>query len=383
MINRIGFTLAFILLITALAMVACAPAPASPSQTLPGDSAGPAPQPSPNPTPAADVVVPAPIESVKMMIALTAPPDYFIQVKSGLPNGCVRFNEYVVSRNDTDIDVRVTNLEPADKNTICTAVYGTVVSNIHLDSDFEGVKEYTVRVNDVVETFSVQGRGTSSAIDGTKIEPAPIESVAISLDDGPELVVESGLPNSCYELSDHALTRQGDAFILDVNNVRPADESIMCAEIYRTVDTRIIIQGEIEPCKVYEVLANDKPMSIQAIAPNVRCAAPGEDGPDYKTVEVLAPVEKLKIEERGGEYLALITSGLPGGCARFHELGVTRGGNLISIRITNLVPAPGADVLCAQVYSTVQHNIALGSEFDPGTEYTVHVNDVSKTFVAQ
>ncbi|MCH8061402.1 MAG: hypothetical protein IH861_02750, partial [Chloroflexi bacterium] len=394
--NRIGSALALILILMALAAVACAPAPASPPQTLPNDTVGPTSQPTPGAAPEPNlVVVAAPIESVEVIIAESFPPQYFLKVKSGLPNGCVRFNEYVVNRSDAEIDVKVTNLEPADKNVICTMVYGTVNSNIVLGTDFEGGREYTVRVNDVVETFTAQGGETSAEIDETAIEPAPIESVAILLDRGPELVVVSGLPNSCYELSDHALTRQGDTFILDVNNVRPADESIMCAEIYRTVDTRIAIQGQIEPCKVYEVLANDKPMSIQAIAPNVFCAAPDENTgltptpgpsvgqkiPDYETVEVLAPIEKLEIDVREGEYLALVTSGLPGGCARFHESGVALDGNLISIKITNLMPSPNEPVPCTRIYGVMPHEISLGTDLEEGATYTVVVNEsTTETF---
>jgi hypothetical protein len=38
---------------------------------------------------------------------------------------------------------------------------------------------------------------------------------------------------------------------------------------------------------------------------------------------------------------------------------------------------------CTDVYGTVEHNIPLGSDFDPGTMYTVLVNDVAETFVTQ
>ena len=319
--NRTGPALILILIITALAAVACAPAPASPSQTLPNDGASPTQPPTPGPAPApGDVVVAAPIESLEIIIAESFPPQYFIQIKSGLPNGCVQFDQYVVTRSDAEIDVKVTNTEPADKTVICTMEYRTVDSNIALGTDFEGGREYTVRVNDVIETFTAQGGEVSTKLDETVIVPAPIESVSISIGDESVLVVESGLPNSCYELSDHALTRQGDAFILDVNNVRPSDESIMCAEIYRTVDTRIAIQGEIEPCKVYEVLANDRSMSIQAIAPNVRCASPAPQ--PAPSLVVAAPIESVEIiiaESFPPQYFIQIKSGLPNGCVQFDE----------------------------------------------------------------
>ncbi|MCH8271303.1 MAG: hypothetical protein IH985_08870, partial [Planctomycetes bacterium] len=89
-----------------LAAVACTPAPASPSQTLPNDNANPAQRPTPDAAPEPNlVVVAAPIESVEIIVAESFPPQYFLEVKSGLPNGCVRFDEYVVSRSDAEIDV--------------------------------------------------------------------------------------------------------------------------------------------------------------------------------------------------------------------------------------------------------------------------------------
>ncbi|MCH8061920.1 MAG: hypothetical protein IH861_05405, partial [Chloroflexi bacterium] len=184
-------------------------------------------------------------------------------------------------------------------------------------------------------------------------------------------------------LSDHALTRQGDTFILDVNNVRPADDSIMCAEIYRTVDTRIAIQGEIEPCKVYEVLANDKPMSIQASALNVRCASPARQ--PAPSLVVAAPIESVEIivaESYPPQYSLKVKSGLPNGCVRFNEYVVSRSEAEIDVRVTNIVPA-NKNVICTMVYGTVDSKIALGTDFEGGTEYTVRVNDVVETFTAQ
>ncbi|MCH7653293.1 MAG: PKD domain-containing protein, partial [Chloroflexi bacterium] len=276
-----------------------------------------------------------------------------------------------------------TNTAPADKTVICTMEYRTVDSNIALGTDFEGGREYTVRVNDVVETFTAQGGEASAKLDETVIVPAPIESVSISIGNESVLVVESGLPNSCYEFSDHALTRQGDAFILDVNNVRPSDESIMCAEIYRTVDTRIAIQGEIEPCKVYEVLANDRSMSIQAIAPNVRCASPAPQ--PAPSLVVAAPIESVEIiiaESFPPQYFLQIKSGLPNGCVQFDEYVVTRSDAEIDVKVTNTEPADKT-VICTMEYRTVDSNIALGTDFEGGREYTVRVNDVVETFTAQ
>ncbi|MEE9161988.1 MAG: hypothetical protein V3U35_03365 [Candidatus Neomarinimicrobiota bacterium] len=102
------------------------------------------------------IVVLAPILSVEVQVAESFPPQYFLQVESGLPNGCVEFDGYEVERRGETITVSVTNLEPADRDTPCTEIYRTVMTSIPLGSDFESGRTYTVLVNDVTETFSAQ-----------------------------------------------------------------------------------------------------------------------------------------------------------------------------------------------------------------------------------
>ncbi len=70
----------------------------------------------------------------------------------------------------------------------------------------------------------------------------------------------------------------------------------------------------------------------------------------------------------------------------------TDGGTVRLVILRPLVPAPGvwnlvprdtSELLCAQVVSTTEHNVALGAEFIQGETYTVLVNGVTETFVAQ
>ena len=103
-------------------------------------------------------------------------------------------------------------------------------------------------------------------------------------------------------------------------------------------------------------------------------------------VEVLAPIESVELliaESFPPQYFLEVVSGLPNSCAEFNGYDVARDGTTIRITVNNLVPAPGELVLCALVYGTQQHNIALGTDFEPGTTYTAVVNGVTETFVAQ
>ena len=125
--------------------------------------------------------------------------------------------------------------------------------------------------------------------------------------------------------------------------------------------------------------------------------APNPGGPDptvppngqnseYASVEVLAPIDSVNVliaESFPPQYFVEVVSGLPSGCAEFNGHDVARDGTTIRITVNNLEPASEALVLCTAIYGMHQSNVALGSDFESGTEYTVHVNDATETFVAQ
>jgi LysM repeat protein len=101
------------------------------------------------------VEVLAPIEHAEILVAESFPPQYFLWVQSGLPNGCAEFDRYEVNRDADTIRVAVFNLEV--KGVPCTEIYRTVEHTIPLGSDFEPGREYTVWVNDVSTAFVAQG----------------------------------------------------------------------------------------------------------------------------------------------------------------------------------------------------------------------------------
>jgi hypothetical protein len=99
----------------------------------------------------------APIDSVNVLIDESFPPQYFVEVVSGLPSGCAEFNGYDVARDGTTIRITVNNLEPAPEEPVfCTAIYWVHQSNVALSSDFESGTKYTIHVNDATETFVAQ-----------------------------------------------------------------------------------------------------------------------------------------------------------------------------------------------------------------------------------
>ena len=112
----------------------------------------------------------------------------------------------------------------------------------------------------------------------------------------------------------------------------------------------------------------------------------GEDN-GVARVETQAPIESVTVnvaESFPPQYFVAIESGLPNGCARFERIDVEREGATIRLTVLNTVPAPSAELACTLIYGIISNTVALGSDFEPGVEYLVVVNDqMSQTFVAQ
>ncbi|MBI2851388.1 MAG: hypothetical protein HYX80_10215 [Chloroflexi bacterium] len=101
--------------------------------------------------------------------------------------------------------------------------------------------------------------------------------------------------------------------------------------------------------------------------------------PVDKGIEIrLAPIEEVRV--RMGEtfpplVIVYVRAGLVDGCATPHEIKTERSLNTINIKVTTQRPR---EAICTQVYSTFERNIPLGSNFTPGTTYTVNVNDAKQ-----
>lgn len=110
---------------------------------------------------------------------------------------------------------------------------------------------------------------------------------------------------------------------------------------------------------------------------------PEQGGIKYK--EVLAPIDSVAIRQDESDplprYIVHVVSGLPNGCALFDRYEVVRDGDIITIKVYNLMPAD-PNILCTMIYRTKDLSVNLGRHFEPGKTYTVKVNDVKKTFTA-
>lgn len=106
---------------------------------------------------------------------------------------------------------------------------------------------------------------------------------------------------------------------------------------------------------------------------------------DPDMIKAMAPIESIEIliaESYPQQYFGLVVSGLPNSCAKYGGYYLTRDGDTISIEMVNWKPAD-PNTACAEIYSTAEHNIPLGSEFDSGRTYTLDVNDKTVNLTAQ
>ena len=88
----------------------------------------------------------APIDGLDVRVAESFPPQYFLNIKAGLPSGCAQQYTHSFTRDGNEIEVLVLNSFP-DGNPVCTAIYGIYEVNIALGSDFVSGQTYTISVN--------------------------------------------------------------------------------------------------------------------------------------------------------------------------------------------------------------------------------------------
>ena len=96
--------------------------------------------------------VAAPIDDIQVVIRESSPPQVTLNVKAGLPSGCVQRESHSVGRTGDTFTVHVLNSMPTG-DIACTMIYGTTSLNIDLGRDFRAGGTYTGNVNDKTTTF--------------------------------------------------------------------------------------------------------------------------------------------------------------------------------------------------------------------------------------
>ena len=209
--------------------------------------------------------------------------------------------------------------------------------------------------------------------------PCVIEVARIDEDEGINIWIDESLPpqyflyvvtgqrNSCVKFYSYNVTRAGNTTI--VVEILNWNCGLACAEEYSTTEHNIPLGSDFVPGVNYTVEIND--VNVNFVA----------------GVVMIYPAPILNIEIYAAEslppqYFVDVLSEEPTICDHFDSYNVTRAGNTtIIVDIFNrrcCTGCPDRD----EYYLNPWHTIPLGSDFVPGVNYTVEVNDVTQTFVA-
>ena len=144
------------------------------------------------------------------------------------------------------------------------------------------------------------------------------------------------------------------------------------------LDTVLHITAPLDAGPTYRVVVNERAVTTFSL--------PASDLPHTFIAE--SPIESAEVVGVGSapaNYELRVVSGLPAGgsCSQFNGYEVRRDlSNTIEVVITHHEPAD-PDAVCTADYPIVETTVPLGSDFEPGIEYTVVVNGETRAaFVA-
>ena len=159
----------------------------------------------------------------------------------------------------------------------------------------------------------------------------------------------------------------------------PTPWAIPCHEQLVELDTVEAIGAPLEPGQTYRVIVNDRVATTFTLPePHLRGTFIAESPIDSATI--------VKAEAAPPQYQLHVVSGMPKGssCSQFNGYEIRREeSNRIDVVITHHQVADPL-VACTEDYLIVEAIVPLGSNLEPGVEYTVSVNsDTVTSFVAR
>ena len=185
----------------------------------------------------------------------------------------------------------------------------------------------------------------------------------------------------CARPGSQSLEVQGNNIVASVTLMQPppTEWAIPCDDEVVELDAVEQIEEPLEPGQTYTVIVNGQVTTTFSLP---------EASLGY-TFIAESPIESAEVRSREGmpiEYELLVVSGLSKGssCSQFNGYEIRRSeSDTVEVRVTHHEVSDPM-VACTADYPTVETTVPLGSNFEPGVEYTVVVNsDTSEKFVAQ
>ena len=172
----------------------------------------------------------------------------------------------------------------------------------------------------------------------------------------------------------------GSEIIVRVTRMAPPPDpsGIPCHEDLLELESIVRLGDSIVPGQTYRVTVNDRVTTAFTL--------PEPEFPDsFVESSPIERVEVVVLEGSPTHYELRVISGLPKGsaCSIFNGYEIRRAGpTMIEVDVTHHEVADQF-VICTADYPIVETSIPLGSDFEPGVEYSITVNsDTTETFVA-
>lgn len=185
----------------------------------------------------------------------------------------------------------------------------------------------------------------------------------------------------CARPGNEELTLDGYDIVFRVTLMQPPPTpwAIPCDERVVELDTVGHIGTPLQRGQPYRVIVNDRETTTFTLPrPGLR-----------DTFIAESPIESAEVVAVGGapaQYRLRVVSGLPrgSGCSQFNGYEIQRRESTrIEVGITHHEVADPL-VACTADYPTVETLVPLGSDFESGVEYSVHVNgDAAGSFIAR
>ena len=238
----------------------------------------------------------------------------------------------------------------------------------------------------MVEPPDPSGKGDASNSDRPRwVEvPVPVVGAKVMQHDSEHLLLvtfHQSRIEGCSRPGGNELELDGSDIIVKVTLMEPppAPWAIPCSEDLLEAETIVPIEASLVPGQTYRVKVNGWETTA--------FTRPEPDFPDsFITLSPIDMVEVVTLERAPPQYELRVISGLPkgSGCSRFNGYEITRPSpTRIDVDVTHHEVADPF-VVCTADYPVLETSIPLGSDFEPGLEYTVSVNlDATETFLAR
>ena len=185
----------------------------------------------------------------------------------------------------------------------------------------------------------------------------------------------------CARPGSQGLRVEGNKIIATITLMQPPPTAwaIPCDEQLVELDAVEPVEASLVPGETYYVIVNDTATTSFALPrPNI--------GHTFIAESPIQSAEIMILESAPPQYQLRVVSGLPrgSGCSQVNGYEIRRReSNEIDVVVTHHEIAD-QQVVCTADFPILETSVPLGSNFEPGEEYTIRVNsDITVSFEAQ